>query len=131
MSTEITLVAPQMAQLHAALHGSSSSGNLNLMSVVKTSDAQRKSHRRELRFGQPMVDEAPQVLTSRAGRYRTRQSLAQRDARAGFAGFISRHVAGYDAIILAQSITYAPDHFAVDSKALIQGLRARGFLHGE
>ena len=131
MSTDVSIAAPLMALLqqhrsirrydatrpldatwvdqvlHAALHGSSSSGNLNLISVVKTSDAQRKSHLRGLHFGQPMVDEAPLVLTFCADSFRTRQWLAQRDARAGFADFISWHVAGYDAIILAQSAALA------------------------
>ena len=131
MSTDVSIAAPLMALLqqhrsirrydvarpldatwvdqvlHAALHGSSSSGNLNLISVVKTSDAQRKSHLRGLHFGQSMVDEAPLVLTFCADSFRTRQWLAQRDARAGFADFISWHVAGYDAIILAQSAALA------------------------
>jgi nitroreductase len=95
------------ALLHAALHGSSSSGNLNLVSVIKTTDPARKSHLRGLHFGQPMVDEAPLLLTFCADSFRTRQWLAQRDARAGFADFISWHVAGYDAIILAQTTALA------------------------
>ena len=93
--------------LHAALHGSSSSGNLNLVSVVKTSDPVRKAHLCELHFGQPMVREAPLVLSFCADSFRTRQWLAQRNARAGFADFISWHVAGYDAIILAQTAALA------------------------
>jgi nitroreductase len=93
--------------LHAALHGSSSSGNLNMSSVVKTFDRQRKARLRELHFGQPMVDEAPLVLTFCADSFRTRQWLAQRSARPGFADFISWHVAGYDAVILAQTTALA------------------------
>jgi len=93
--------------LQAALHGSSSSGNLNLVSVVKTSDPARKARLRELHFDQPMVGEAPLVLTFCADSFRTRQWLAQRSARAGFADFISWHVAGYDAIILAQTAALA------------------------
>jgi predicted CoA-binding protein/nitroreductase len=93
--------------LHAALHGSSSSGNLNLVSVIKTSDRERKAHLQTLHFGQPMVGEAPLVLSFCADSFRTRQWLAQRDARLGFADFISWHVAGYDAIILAQTAALA------------------------
>ena len=90
-----------------ALAGSSSSGNLNLVSVIKTFDVERKKHLCELHFGQPMLLQAPLVLTFCADSHRTRQWLAQRDARLGFADFISWHVAGYDAIILAQTTALA------------------------
>jgi nitroreductase len=89
--------------LEAALHGSSSSGNLNMVSVVKTFDRERKAHLCELHFGQPMVQQAPLVLTFCADSFRTREWLALRQARPGFADLISWHVAGFDAIILAQS----------------------------
>ncbi len=93
--------------LQAALQGSSSSGNLNLVSVVKTVDPARKSQLRQLHFGQPMVDEAPLLLSFCADSFRTRQWLAQRQARAGFADFISWHVASFDAVILAQTAALA------------------------
>lgn len=90
-----------------ALHGSSSSGNLNMVSVIKTFDVERKKRLCELHFGQPMVLQAPLVLTFCADSHRTRQWLAQRDARLGFADFLSWHVAGYDAVILAQTTALA------------------------
>jgi nitroreductase len=93
--------------LEQALHGSSSSGNLNMVSVIKTRDAERKAQLCELHFGQPMVLRAPLVLTFCADSFRTRQWLAQRDARAGFADFISWHVAAFDAVILAQTTALA------------------------
>ncbi|MCE2915662.1 MAG: nitroreductase family protein [Rubrivivax sp.] len=90
-----------------ALHGSSSSGNLNLVSVIKTRDRERKSRLCELHFGQPMVEQAPLVLTFCADSYRTRLWLAQRGARLGFADLLSWHVASFDALILAQSAALA------------------------
>ena len=90
-----------------SLQGSSSSGNLNMVSVIKTTDPARKQHLCTLHFNQPMVLQAPLVLTFCADSHRTRQWLAQRDARLGFADFISWHVAGYDAIILAQTTALA------------------------
>jgi nitroreductase len=93
--------------LAEALAGSSSSGNLNLVSVVKTRDRERKAHLAELHFGQPMVLQAPLVLTFCADSFRTREWLAQRHARPGFADFISWHVASFDAIILAQTAALA------------------------
>lgn len=90
-----------------ALHGSSSSGNLNMVSVIKTTDIDRKRRLYELHFEQPMVLQAPLVLTFCADSHRTRQWLARRDARLGFGDLISWHVAGYDAIILAQTTALA------------------------
>jgi nitroreductase len=90
-----------------ALNGSSSSGNLNMVSVIKTFDIERKKRLYELHFHQLMVLQAPLVLTFCADSHRTRQWLAQRGARLGFADFISWHVAGYDAVILAQTTALA------------------------
>ena len=93
--------------LHEALQGSSSSGNLNLVSVIKTFDVERKAQLCKLHFDQPMVRQAACVLTFCADTFRTRQWLAQRDARVGFGDFISWHVASFDAIILAQTTALA------------------------
>ena len=93
--------------LEESLQGSSSSGNLNMVSVIKTFDAQRKEHLCQLHFGQPMVQQAACVLTFCADSHRTRQWLAQRSARPGFADFISCHVASFDAIILSQTTALA------------------------
>jgi len=90
-----------------SLAGSSSSGNLNLISVVRTRDADRKRRLYELHFEQPMVLQAPLVLTFCADSDRTRRWLAQRNARPGFADFLSWHVAAFDAIILAQTVALA------------------------
>jgi hypothetical protein len=54
-----------------------------------------------------MVNQAPLVLTFCADTFRTRQWLAQRGARLGFADFVSWHVAAFDAIILAQTTALA------------------------
>lgn len=89
--------------LQESLQGSSSSGNLNMVSVVKTQDRERKRHLQELHFGQPMVDQAPLLLTFCADSFRTRTWLAQRGARLGFGDLLSYHVSAFDAIILAQT----------------------------
>jgi nitroreductase len=89
--------------LDDALHGTSSSGNLNLVSVIRTRDPQRKRRLCELHFDQPMVLQAPLVLTFCADTHRTRRWLALRGARLGFADLLSWHVAAIDAVLLAQS----------------------------
>jgi nitroreductase len=93
--------------LEESFQGSSSSGNLNMVSVIKTFDSERKAHLCKLHFDQPMVLQAPLVLTFCADSFRTRQWLTQRGARLNFGNFISWHVAAFDAIILAQTTALA------------------------
>jgi nitroreductase len=95
------------AVLTESLAGTSSSGNLNMVSVVKTRDAERKARLCALHSHQPMVLQAPLVLTFCADTFRTRQWLAQRGARLGFADLISWHTAAFDAMILAQTVALA------------------------
>lgn len=90
-----------------AFAGSSSSGNLNMVSVVRTRDPERKHRLCELHFGQPMVDQAPLVLTFCADTWRTRQWLERRGARLNFDNLIAWHVASFDALIFAQTAALA------------------------
>jgi nitroreductase len=93
--------------LQDAFAGGSSSGNLNMVSVVRTRDVERKQRLCELHFGQPMVEQAPLVLTFCADTFRTREWLARRGARLNFDNLIAWHVAAFDAIIFAQTAALA------------------------
>jgi nitroreductase len=93
--------------LEESLQGSSSSGNLNMVSVIKTTDAERKAHLYKLHLEQPMVLQAPLVLTFCADTFRTRQWLAQRGARLNFGNLLAYHVSSFDAIILSQTVALA------------------------
>jgi nitroreductase len=93
--------------LVAALQGGSSSGNLNLVSVVKTTDVARKRRLYELHGEQPMVLQAPLVLTFCADTHRTRAWLALRGARLGFGDLVSWTTSAFDAMILAQTTALA------------------------
>lgn len=93
--------------LAQALHGTSSSGNLNLISVIKTQDPARKAVLHDLHGGQPMVNQAPLVLTFCADTFRTGEWLALRGARPGFADLVSWHTAAFDAMILSQTVALA------------------------
>lgn len=86
-----------------AVAGSSSSGNLNAVSMVLTRDPARKRRLFELHFEQDMVLEAPLVVTFCADWFRTREWLRRHGARDNFGNLIGWHVAAFDAIILAQS----------------------------
>jgi len=93
--------------LAQAFAGASSSGNLNMVSVVRTRDPERKRRLYELHLEQDMVLQAPLVLTFCADTWRTRQWLARRGARLNFDNFLSWHVAAFDAIIVAQTTALA------------------------
>lgn len=90
-----------------AIAGSSSSGNLNMIAIVRSRNARRRERLCELHFGQTMVLQAPLVLTFCADSHRTRSWLAQRGARLNFGNLISYHVAAFDAIIVAQTAALA------------------------
>jgi len=87
-----------------AIAGSSSSGNLNSISMVLTRDPERKRRLYTLHFEQEMVLQAPLVITFCADWFRTREWLRLRDARDNFDNLIGYHVAAFDAIILSQSV---------------------------
>jgi len=83
--------------------GSASSGNLNCVSMVVTRDPERKRKIYELHFEQPMVLQAPLVITFCADWFRTREWLRLRGARDNFNNLIGYHVAAYDTMIVAQN----------------------------
>ncbi|HEU4333813.1 MAG TPA: nitroreductase family protein [Candidatus Eisenbacteria bacterium] len=87
-----------------AIAGSSSSGNLNSVSMVLTRDPARKKRLYEFHFEQEMVLQAPLVVTFCADWFRTREWLRRRGARDNFDNLIGYHVAAFDAIILSQSV---------------------------
>lgn len=90
-----------------AIAGTSSSGNLNMISVVRTMDAQRRRTLWALHHEQDMILQAPALLTFCADTKRTRTWLAHRGARSNFGNFVGYHVAAFDAIILAQTVALA------------------------
>jgi nitroreductase len=90
-----------------AIAGSSSSGNLNSVSLVLTRDPERKRRLYEFHSEQEMVLQAPLVITFCADWYRTRQWLKLRGARDNFGNLLGYHVAAFDAMILSQSICLA------------------------
>ena len=99
-------IAPDLVEQVCAdaIAGASSSGNLNSVSLVLTRDPARKQRLYELHFGQPMVLQAPLLITFCADWYRTRQWLRMRGARDNFNNLIGYHVAAFDAMIIAQNV---------------------------
>lgn len=78
-------------------------GNLQLYSVVVTRDAEMKRRLSPLHFGQPMVENAPVVLTFCADYHRTTEWCRQREADPGFDNFLSFINAATDALLFCQT----------------------------
>lgn len=99
-------IAPALVEriCHDAILGSSSSGNLNTFALVLTEDPARKAQLCDLHYSQPMIKQAPLLITFCADVHRTRRWLALRGARDNFNNLQGFIVAAFDAIILAQSV---------------------------
>lgn len=78
-------------------------GNLQLYSVVVTRSAEGKRRLAPAHFGQPMVEDAPVVLTFCADYNRTTQWCLNRRAEPGYDNFLSFLNAATDALLYCQS----------------------------
>jgi len=78
-------------------------GNLQLYSVVVTRDAEQKRQLAPAHFHQPMVTEAPVVLTICADFRRTTDWCLQRAATPGYDNFLSFINAATDALLYTQT----------------------------
>jgi nitroreductase len=87
-----------------AMAGASSSGNLNNVSLVLTQDVQRRQQLYELHARQPMILQAPLLVTFVADCYRTRRWLTRGAARDNFNNLMGYHIALCDAMIVAQNV---------------------------
>ena len=78
-------------------------GNLQLYSVVVTRDAQMKAALAPAHFNQPMVTQAPVVLTVCADFNRTTQWALNRQAQPGYDNILSFLNAALDALLYTQT----------------------------
>ena len=79
-------------------------GNLQLYSVVVTRDAEMKAKLSPAHFNQPMVKEAPVVLTICADFNRTSEWARNRKAEPGYDNFLSFINAATDALLYTQTL---------------------------
>src|SRR5574344_2593165 len=78
-------------------------GNLQLYSVVVTRSEEGKKKLAPAHFNQPMVTEAPVVLTICADFHRTSEWCNQRQAAPGYGNFLSFINAAIDALLFTQT----------------------------
>jgi FMN reductase [NAD(P)H] len=79
-------------------------GNLQLYSVVVTRSKEMKQRLAPAHFNQPMVTEAPVVLTICADFHRTTRWCEERQATPGYDNFLSFQNAAIDALLYTQTL---------------------------
>jgi len=87
----------------------STTGNMQVYSIIVTQDEERKKELHKLHFGQGMVLEAPVLLTFNADFNRFNKWCEQRKAEPGYDNFLSFFTASIDALLAAQNATIAAE----------------------
>lgn len=87
----------------------SNTGNMQAYSVIVTRNAGMKQRLAPAHFNQPMVTQAPVVLTFCADFNRVSQWCINRKAQPGFGNFQSFLTASIDAVLVAQNVCVAAE----------------------
>ena len=87
----------------------STTGNMQVYSIVITRDETRKKELAPFHFNQKMITEAPVVLTFCADFNRFNKWCQARNANPGYDNFLSFFTAAIDALIVAQTVCIAAE----------------------
>ncbi len=87
----------------------STTGNMQVYSIVVTTDEQIKTKLWESHFKQDMVKQAPVVLTFCADFNRFNKWCENREATPGYDNFLSFYTASIDALLAAQNVAIAAE----------------------
>ena len=87
----------------------STTGNMQLYSIVVTTEEDLKEELSPCHFNQPMIKEAPVVLTFCADFNRFNLWCEQRKAEPGFDNFLSFFTAAIDTLLVAQNVCVAAE----------------------
>ena len=87
----------------------STTGNMQVYSIVVTRDEEKKKELAPFHFGQPMITNAPVVLTFCADFNRFNKWCEQRNAEPGYDNFLSFMTAAIDALLVAQNVCVAAE----------------------
>ncbi len=98
-----------MTKLLTAAAQASNTGNMQAYSVVVTTNEEIKQQLAPTHFNQPMVMQAPAILTFCADFNRFSKWCKMRDAEPGYGNFQSFIAAAIDAIIFAQTFAVAAE----------------------
>jgi nitroreductase len=98
-----------LEQILAAASKASTSGNMQAYSIIVTENGEIKKELYGPHFEQPMVLEAPLLLTFCADFNRKRKWLEQNDAPENFDNFMSFMIGAIDAILASQNAALAAE----------------------
>ncbi len=98
-----------LEKILAAGARASTTGNMQVYSIIVTRDEEMKRRLAPAHFNQPMVTEAPVVLTFCADFNRFSKWCRQRDAEPGYDNFLSFMTAAIDALLVAQTVCSAAE----------------------
>lgn len=87
----------------------STTGNMQVYSVIITQDKEKREALCKLHFGQKMVEQAPVLLTFCADFNRFNKWCEQREATPGYDNFLSFFTAAIDALLVAQNVAVAAE----------------------
>ena len=88
----------------------STTGNMQLYSVIITKDKSQKEKLAPLHFNQPVAKSAPVLLTFVADFNRFVKWCDYRDAQSGYNNFLSFYTASIDALLFAQNVCIAAEN---------------------
>ena len=91
----------------------STTGNMQLYSVIVSSDEQNRKELCKLHFNQKMVEHAPVLLTFCADFNRFNKWCLQREAEPCYDNFLSFFTAAIDALLVAQNACVAAESFGL------------------
>ena len=87
----------------------STTGNMQVYSIINTTDEKIKEELLPVHFGQKMIIQAPHVLTFCADFNRFKQWCYLSDATPGYDNFLSFLTAAIDALLVAQNVAVAAE----------------------
>ncbi|HOV12002.1 MAG TPA: NADPH-dependent oxidoreductase [Bacteroidales bacterium] len=87
----------------------STTGNMQVYSIIVTRDEEKKKQLCEYHFNQKMVLQAPVLLTFCADFHRFNQWCRQRNAEPGYDNFLSFFTGAIDALLAAQNVALAAE----------------------
>lgn len=91
----------------------STTGNMQVYSIILTKDEKRREELCKFHFGQGMVKEAPVVMTFCADFNRFNKWCKQRNAEPAYDNFLSFMTASIDALLVAQNVAVAAESFGL------------------
>lgn len=91
----------------------STTGNMQVYSIIVTKDNENKKQLCNIHFGQKMVEEAPVILTFCADFNRFNKWCKQRQAEPGYDNYLSFFTAAIDALLAAQNVALAAESFGL------------------